>query len=69
LEVWRGLRPCTPDGLPLIGRTRQWKNVVIAGGHDTKGLSMGPATGLYVARILAGKSLDGLEKHLTPDRF
>jgi D-amino-acid dehydrogenase len=54
-EVWRGLRPCTPDGLPLIGRTRRWENVVLATGHAMIGVSLGPITGKLVAQIVAGE--------------
>ncbi|MFM6926147.1 MAG: hypothetical protein ACKOU7_11645, partial [Ferruginibacter sp.] len=31
--MWNGLRPVTPDGLPYIDRTTNYKNVIIAGGH------------------------------------
>jgi len=68
-EVWRGLRPCTPDGLPLIGRLKNWRNVIIAGGHDTKGMTLGPLTGSYVAGLLSGQPLPDFGKHLGPERF
>jgi D-amino-acid dehydrogenase len=68
-EVWRGLRPCTPDGLPLIGRLRSWNNVIVAGGHDTKGMSLGPVTGQYVSGILTGKGAGDLELAFSPGRF
>jgi D-amino-acid dehydrogenase len=68
-EAWLGLRPCAPDGLPLIGRLQSWNNVVVAGGHDTKGMSLGPLTGRYVAEILAGKGLGDIGKALSPGRF
>ena len=51
-EVWRGLRPCTPDGLPMVGRLHSLNNVIVAGGHDTKGITLGPLTGQYVTRLL-----------------
>jgi len=35
LEVWRGLRPCTPDGVPIIGRPAACDNLVIAAGLQT----------------------------------
>jgi D-amino-acid dehydrogenase len=69
VEIWRGLRPCVPDGLPLLGRLHPWANVIIAGGHATKGVSLGPLTGRYVARLLGGKSMGELEKPLDPNRF
>ncbi len=69
VEVWRGLRPCAPDGLPVIGRLRPWTNVIAAGAHNTKGICLGPITGRYVARLLNGESLGGLEATLSPNRF
>jgi D-amino-acid dehydrogenase len=69
VEIWRGLRPCTPDGLPLVGRPRAWDNLVLAAGHAMVGISLGPITGKLVAEVVAGDrpSIDiGL---LDPDRF
>lgn len=51
LEIWRGLRPCTPDGLPLIGRCPAVKNLILAAGHAMQGLSLAPATGKLTAQI------------------
>ncbi|WP_408641484.1 NAD(P)/FAD-dependent oxidoreductase [Spirosoma telluris] len=51
-KVWRGLRPCSPDGLPYIGRTEHYDNVVLATGHGMMGLSLGPATGKLVSELL-----------------
>lgn len=68
-EVWRGLRPCTPDGLPLVGRLRALNNVIVAGGHDMKGMTLGPLTGQYVTRLLAGQSVGDFEDRLSPSRF
>ena len=68
-EVWRGLRPCTPDGLPLVGRLQSLNNVIVAGGHDTKGMTLGPLTGQHVTRLLAGQSIGDFEHRLSPARF
>lgn len=68
-EVWRGLRPCTPDGLPLVGRLRSLNNVIVSGGHDTKGMTLGPLTGQHVTRLLAGQSIGDFEQKLSPSRF
>ncbi len=51
-NVWHGLRPCSPDGLPYIGRSGTWKNVIIATGHSMMGLSLGPGTGKLVSELL-----------------
>ena len=51
-EAWRGLRPCTPDGVPVIGRAESWENVTIATGHQMLGLQTAPATGRLVADLV-----------------
>ncbi len=51
-QVWYGLRPCSPDGLPYIGRTNKFKNLTIASGHAMMGLSLAPATGKLVQQII-----------------
>ena len=51
-DTWCGFRPMTVDGLPIIGRSRRFKNVFIAAGHNMVGLSMGPGTGKLVAELL-----------------
>ena len=55
VETWCGLRPCTPDGLPMIGRSDQWKNVTLAAGHATLGLTLSAGTGEMVAQMLTGE--------------
>ena len=54
IEIWRGLRPTTPDTLPLIGRSRKLENLIIATGHGMLGMAHGPVTGLLVSQIAAG---------------
>jgi D-amino-acid dehydrogenase len=51
--IWSGLRPCSPDGLPYIGRVKHLKNVTIATGHGMMGLSLAAATGKLVSEIIA----------------
>ena len=48
-----GLRPCSPDGLPYIGRLSKIKNVTVATGHAMMGWSLGPATGKLVSEIIS----------------
>jgi len=69
IKPWRGLRPCSPDGLPYVGRTRRYSNLCIATGHAMMGLSLGPITGKLVAEILSGeKPVIDIEL-LNPDRY
>jgi len=56
IEIWRGLRPCSPDGLPYLGRPRRYNNVIIATGHGMKGISLAPVTGKLVAQLAAGEN-------------
>ncbi|NLU74386.1 FAD-dependent oxidoreductase [Streptomyces sp. HNM0575] len=52
-EEWVGSRPCTPDGLPLVGRSRS-PRVHIAGGHGMWGMVLGPLTGRMLADAVTG---------------
>lgn len=67
-EVWAGLRPCTPDGLPVVGRPSGLDNLVLATGHGTLGISLAPVTGELVASVVAGEEPQDLGL-LSPDRF
>jgi D-amino-acid dehydrogenase len=51
LEIWQGLRPCSPDGLPYIGRTARYDNVILATGHGMLGISLAPITGKIVSQL------------------
>lgn len=54
-DEWVGARPCTPDGLPLIGRTTS-PRVFAAGGHGMWGITLGPLTGKLLAeQITSGQ--------------
>ena len=50
-DEWVGSRPCTGDGLPLLGRTTS-PRVLVAGGHGMWGMVLGPVTGLLMARTV-----------------
>lgn len=69
IQPWSGLRPCSPDGMPYIGRTQRWKNLTLATGHAMMGLSLAPATGKIVSDLIAGESTNLQLELLSPDRF
>ncbi len=69
ITPWRGLRPCSPDGMPYLGRTRAASNLVIATGHAMMGLSLGPITGRLVGQLLAAETPSIDLRRLSPDRF
>jgi glycine oxidase len=50
--TWAGLRPGSPDGLPIIGPLPGWENVTVATGHFRNGILLGPITGHLVAQAL-----------------
>lgn len=68
-ETWSGLRPCTPDGLPLIGRPAGLENLIIATGHGMLGMSLGPITGKLVAQLVTEEPPLVDLTPLSPDRF
>jgi len=54
-DEWVGSRPCTADGLALIGVTRS-PRVYVAGGHGMWGITLGPATGRLLAeQVMTGR--------------
>ena len=69
VKPWVGLRPCSPDGLPYIGRFARYPNLCAATGHAMMGMSLGPVTGRLVAEIVSGEvpSLD--IGALSPNRY
>ncbi len=69
VRPWCGLRPCTPDGLPYVGRTRRWPNVIVASGHAMMGVSMGPITGALVSQIVSGEAPSVDISGLSAERF
>ncbi|MDN5895601.1 MAG: FAD-dependent oxidoreductase, partial [Nocardioides sp.] len=52
-DEWVGSRPCTVDGLPLVGRTRS-ERVFVAGGHGMWGIALGPLSGRLLADQITG---------------
>jgi D-amino-acid dehydrogenase len=69
IQPWRGLRPCSPDGLPYLGRTGKFSNLVIATGHAMMGMSLSPITGRLVSEIVSGEKPSFDLSRLSPDRF
>ncbi|MEL6108875.1 MAG: FAD-dependent oxidoreductase [Planctomycetota bacterium] len=70
VPVWSGLRPCSPDGLPYLGRTRRWRNVIVSTGHAMMGVSLALVSGELVASWAVNEQpkMKGLEQ-MSPDRY
>jgi D-amino-acid dehydrogenase len=69
VPAWSGLRPCSPDGLPYVGRFGRYANLCAATGHSMMGLSLGPITGKLIAEILSCESPSIDVSALSPDRY
>lgn len=67
--VRTGLRPCSPDGLPYVGRVARFSNLSVATGHAMMGISLGPITGKLMAEILSDEPLSCSMEGLSPDRY
>ena len=68
-QVWCGMRPCTPDGLPIIGRPKSLDNVVVATGHAMIGMTLGPITGRLVSQLIDKQEPEIDLTPVSPDRF
>lgn len=68
-KIWVGFRPCSPDGLPYIGRSSRVPNLVIASGHAMMGMSLGPITGKLVAEIIDNRPASVDLSLLHPERY
>ncbi len=68
-ELWAGLRPVTPDGMPYVGRFRQFSNLIAATGHAMLGISLSAVTGKLVSEIANGQKPSHDLALLNPNRF
>jgi len=69
VSEWCGFRPCTADGLPVIGRAPRIQNVFIATGHAMMGFALGPVTGRLVCNLMFGDESDINVEPYSPNRF
>ena len=55
-RTWRGLYPMTPDGFPIIGYTKEVKNLFLAIGMCGQGFMLGPGLGKILAEVIIDKT-------------
>jgi glycine oxidase len=67
-EDWAGLRPGTPDGLPILGATAT-PGYFVATGHFRDGILLAPITARVMAQVIAGKQPECNLDALSPSRF
>jgi len=67
--IWHGFRPCSPDGLPYLGRSKSISNLIVAGGMGMMGLSLGPAAGKIVSEVAQQATPSARIQLFDPERF
>jgi glycine oxidase len=68
-RTWAGLRPLTPDGLPILGAEPRLNGLWYATGHGRNGILLAGLTGLIMARLIAGIPADHDLRPFAPERF
>jgi glycine oxidase len=67
-EAWSGLRPGTPDGLPILGKS-PIGNFIVAAGHFRNGILLAPITARLITElVLSGRTSIPL-RPFRPERF
>jgi sarcosine oxidase subunit beta len=69
IRVMAGLRPYTPDGLPLIGWVNGLEGFFMAAGHEGDGIALSPVTGKIVSELICERSTFVDMSPFDPNRF
>jgi len=69
IDAWAGLRPVTPDLLPMIGPDPRHPSLIYACGHSRNGVLMAPLTGDLIADLVTESPLSHDLSQFRPDRF
>lgn len=69
IRTFAGLRPYTPDGLPILGIVPHPRGFIMAAGHEGDGISLAPITGKVIADLVFRGESSGMLKHLSIERF
>ncbi len=67
-RAWAGLRPGSPDEMPIMGRLPGWDNAWVSTGHLRNGILLAPISGRLLARAILGEDVPELAA-LSPSRF
>ncbi|MBK8250008.1 MAG: FAD-dependent oxidoreductase [Gemmatimonadetes bacterium] len=66
---WVGMRPLTPDGLPLLGHVPGFGNLWVATGHAMLGITLAPVTGDVMGALMTGEPASRALSAFEPGRF
>jgi glycine/D-amino acid oxidase-like deaminating enzyme len=68
-RAWSGLRPTSPDGLPVVGRIPGSEGLFVHGGHASLGMQAAPATATWLADEICGRPVPDWYQAFDPGRF
>jgi glycine oxidase len=68
-ELWAGLRPGTPDGVPILGPDPEVEGLLYATGHFRNGVLLAPLTARLIANQVRGESEPQIPEAFLPDRL
>lgn len=68
-QMWAGLRPKTPDNLPILGKAPGWQNVTLAAGHGSIGVALSAITGKSIAELVVTGNVPSLLAPFSAERF
>lgn len=67
--VWVGLRPCSPDGLPYVGKVQNYKRLYTSTGHAMMGMSLAFASGSLIADLISKGRAELTHPMINPNRY
>ncbi len=68
-QMWAGLRPKTPDNLPILGKAPNWQNVTLAVGHGSIGIALSAITGRSIAEVVTTGNVPQMLVPFSVERF
>jgi D-amino-acid dehydrogenase len=68
-DIWRGLRPCTPDGVPMIGPSKKYSNLHYSLGHQMLGLQSAPGSAKLLGDIVLKRAPIADPYPFRPERY
>lgn len=68
-EIWVGLRPISPDGLPYVGAVDRYENLFTSTGHAMMGMSLGVASGQLISQLILNGKADLSHPLIDPNRY
>ncbi len=66
---WVGLRPCTPDGLPMMGELSRSPGLYVSLGHQMLGFQSGLGSGEFISQVMNQNNTESIYKIFNPNRF